>query len=165
MVLATEVKYETKIRGCRECNPLSPESVIDMLKDVKENLGKLDSSFADFDLKEVLAVVEKGKHVIKGDVETRINLSDAAGIISSYRHYSEGGCKSCLNLGKEHTDPGSTDPDFGYYCKISDPAYDSFSGCKVNGFSSIVSQYYNNPCEDWKPRFPKTLDKVIAEAE
>ena len=91
MALLLEVKYETSIKDLKD---ISPDSVLSMLRDVRDNIKNIDGSFAGVDLTRVLTVVEAGTYEVNGSVSTRINLSSAKGVINAYREYSEGGCKS-----------------------------------------------------------------------
>ena len=135
-----------------------------MLRDVRVDIGRVDSSFADVDLTKVLAVVEAGKYEINGNVSTRIDLSYAKGVIDAYRRYSEGGCQSCVNLGRETID--TQDATSGWYCRVSDPDYDKNAvgdGPRVrySGFSPKVRKHYQNPCSDYVPRFSPPLKELI----
>jgi hypothetical protein len=160
MTLRSHVIYETKITDFKD---ISPESVLDMLNDVKRDIGKIDESFSHFSLTDVLKVIEFGSHYINGDIEICIDLSSADGIIKTYRRYSEGGCQSCVNLSREIID--AQDGSSGTYCGLEDPDYDKDSihlpHVKYEGFSSKVDKYYQNPCESWKPRFSPILEEII----
>ena len=167
MPLLQEVKYETKIK-LRDIPAVEvPKVVLSMLHDVRDSVGKLNSSFLNAGLVKVLAVVETGKYELDGEVSTRIDLSSAKKVIDSYREYSEGGCQSCLNLGRETID--AQDASSGFYCRASDPDYDKNAigdklGVRYEGFSPKISKYYKNPCgDDWKPRFSPKLEKLISE--
>ena len=161
MVLVSEVKYETKVR---EFEDISPEAVLSMLRDVRVDIGKLDVLFLDAGLVRVLEVVEAGKYEMNGSVLTRIDLSSANGVVNVYRKYSEGGCQSCVSLGRETVD--AQDGRSGWYCKISDPDYDKkvigdSSRCKYVGFSPKVSKYHKTPCDSWKPTFSPPLEVLL----
>ena len=167
MPLLQEVKYETKIKLGDIPAVEVPKVVLSMLHDVRDSVGKLNSSFLNAGLVKVLAVVETGKYELDGEVSTRIDLSSAKKVIDSYREYSEGGCQSCLNLGRETID--AQDASSGFYCRASDPDYDKNAigdklGVRYEGFSPKISKYYKNPCgDDWKPRFSPKLEKLISE--
>tara|TARA_Y100000034_G_scaffold128254_1_gene182528 strand:+ start:90 stop:461 length:372 start_codon:yes stop_codon:yes gene_type:complete len=105
MVLSSEVKYDTRIKNFED---ISPESVMFMLREIKEDIGRLDFSFTEFDLMMVLEVVEAGEYEIKGNsINTHIDLSSAKSVIVAYRESTEGGCKSCVNLKREMLDAQS----------------------------------------------------------
>ena len=167
MPLLQEVKYETKIKLGDIPAVEVPKVVLSMLHDVRDSVGKLNSSFLNAGLVKVLAVVETGKYELDGEVSTRIDLSSAKKVIDFYREYSEGGCQSCLNLGRETID--AQDASSGFYCRASDPDYDKNAigdklGVRYEGFSPKISKYYKNPCgDDWKPRFSPKLEKLISE--
>ncbi len=165
MALLSEVKYETSISDLKD---ISPDSVLSMLQDVKADIGRVDGSFADVDLTRVLAVVETGKYEINGSVSTRIDLSSAKGVIDAYRTYSEGGCQSCLTLGRETID--AQDATSGWYCRVSDPDFDANAigdrpRVKYSGFSPKVKKYHDRPCDDWKPRFSPKLEELIVKEQ
>ncbi len=154
MVLVSDVKYETRIKE------ISPEAVLSILSDIKVNIGRLESSFAEVDLARVLAVVEEGKYEIKGDISIRIDLSSAKSVINAYRRDSEGGCKSCVGLGRETID--AQDTTAGWYCRVSDSAFNVDRGVCYSGFSPKVNTYYNKPCDSWKPKMSPKLEELIS---
>jgi hypothetical protein len=165
MALLSEVKYETSIRGLKG---ISPDSVLSMLRDVQTDIGRVDSSFADADLTKVLAVVETGKYEVNGSVSTRIDLSSAKDVIDAYKRYSEGGCQSCVSLGRETID--AQDATSGWYCRVSDPDYDANAigdrpGVRYSGFSPKVKKHHNMPCDNWKPRFSPRLEELIGKEQ
>jgi len=165
MALLSEVKYETSIRDLKD---ISPDSVLSMLRDVQVDIGRVDSSFVDADLTKVLAVVETGKYEVNGSVSTRIDLSSAKGVVNAYRRYSEGGCQSCVSLGRETID--AQDATSGWYCRVSDPDYDANAignrpRVKYNGFSPKVRKNHNTPCDDWKPKFSPKLEELIGKKQ
>lgn len=168
MPLLQEVKYETKMDRLGDIPAGEvPKVVLSMLHDVRDSVGKLDSSFLNAGLAKVLEVVEAGKYELNGEVSTRIDLSSAKGVIDAYRKYSEGGCQSCLNLGRETID--AQDASSGFYCEVSDPDYDKNAvgdrlGVRYSGFSPKISKHYKTPCgDDWKPRFSPKLEEIISE--
>ncbi len=161
MALLQEVKYETDIKKLED---IYPQSILSILHDVRTNIGKLDTPFLDTDLKKVLAVIESGNYEVNGTVSTRINLSSAKSVIDAYRKYSEGGCQSCVSLGRETID--AQDAKFGFYCEVSDPDFNKNTvgdrlGVRYEGFSPKIRKHYKSPCGDWKPKFSLTLDKLI----
>lgn len=165
MPLLSEIKYETKIK---ELKDISPESVLAMLRDVRTNIEKLESNFAIVDLTRVLQVVESGKYELNGDILTRINLSSAKKVINAYKEHSEGGCQSCVSLGRETID--AQDATSGWYCQVSDP--DCNTNARGNehrilyeGFSPKVKKHYHAPCDSWKPRFSPKLEVLIINGE
>lgn len=163
MALVTNVKYEPLIKKFEN---ISPANVLNMLKDVRADIGRLDPNFANADLLTVLKAVETGKHEIKGAVSIRVNLSSAQGIIETYREYSEGGCHSCVSLGREVID--AQDAEVAWYCMVEDPGYDKIKGsytigCDHSGHSKKTKKHYDTPCKAHKPRFSPKLEKLIAE--
>jgi hypothetical protein len=165
MALVSEVRYETNLKNLKD---ISPDSVLSMLREVQTNIGKVDSSFADVDLTRVLSVVETGKYEVNGSVSTRIDLSSAKGVIDAYRRYSEGGCQSCVSLGRETID--AQDATSGWYCRVSDPDYDTQAigdrpGVRYQGFSPKVRKHHNIPCDYWKPRFSPKLEELIGKTQ
>ena len=165
MSLISEVKYEINIKKLKD---IHPDSVLSMLRDVRVDIGRVDSSFADVDLTKVLAVVEAGKYEINGNVSTRIDLSYAKGVIDAYRRYSEGGCQSCVSLGRETID--AQDATSGWYCQVFDPDYyvnaiSDRSGVRYEGFSPKVRKHHNMPCDDWRPVFSPKLEELIGKEQ
>ena len=161
MVLLSKIKYETSINDLKD---ISPDSVLSMLRDVRVDIGKLDGSFTDVDLTRVLSIVETRKYEVNGSVSTCIDLSSAKGVIDAYRRYSEGGCQSCLSLGRETID--AQDATSGWYCQVSDPDYDSNvigdrPGVRYSGSSPKVKRHQNTPCDFWEPRFSPKLEELI----
>ncbi len=161
MPLLQEIRYETEVKSLKD---ISPQSVLSVLNDVRESVSELEPEFEDFDLTRVLEVVESGKYELSGRMLTRIDLSSAKLIIDTYRKYSEGGCQSCVNLGRETID--AQDATSGEYCRVSDPDFDENAvgdrrGVRYEGFSPKVNRYFKNPCNDWEPRFSPTIEKLI----
>jgi len=164
MSLLSEIKYEPTIKKIRSLEDISPQSVLSMLHDVRESIGKLDSDFVNSDLTKILSVIENGTYEVNGIVSTRIDLSYAKGVVEAYKKYSEGGCQSCVSFGRETID--AQDATSGWYCEISDPDYDENArgdrlGVRYEGFSPKINKYYKNPCDSWKPTFFPTLNKLI----
>jgi ribosomal protein L18E len=162
MVLLSKVKYETNIK---ELKDISSDSILSMLKDVKADIRRVDDSFTDVNLVRVLAIIEKGKYLVNGSVITIIDLSSAKNVVEAYRRYSEGGCQSCINLGRETIDAQDASP--GLYCRVNDPDYDANalgyrSRVSYSGFSPKVRKHHNLPCDDWKPRFLPKLEELIS---
>lgn len=168
MPLLSEVKYESGIEDLWDISPAKvPEKVLAMLKDIKEEISKLDPFFITLDFGTVLKIVEKGSYKINRNIATKIDLSSAQAIIETYREYSEGGCQSCVKLGQETID--AQDGSSGHYCEVSDPQYNPNHyggqlGVTVSGFSRKVHQHYQKPCDDWKPRFTPKLEVLIKSA-
>ena len=162
MTLSSNINYKSKIKTVEEINP---DSVLGMLREVRSEISDLDSSFKNKTLKEVLWVIEEGTYRIDGTVRKVINLSHAKEVISKYRENSEGGCLSCVSLGKETID--AQDGSSGWYCKVSDPDYNRNTrgeepGVRYGGSSPKIKEHYKNPCGDWKPKFPKKLEILLA---
>lgn len=160
MTLSSNINYKSKIKKADDINP---NSVLGMLEEVRSEISDLDSSFRNKTLKEVLGIIEKGSYRIDGTVKKVIDLSDARGVISAYKENSEGGCQSCVSLGSETL--CAEDGECGHYCKVSDPDYDKEArgvGVKYSGFSPKIKEHYENPCKDWKPKFPQTLEVLLA---
>lgn len=165
MGLLQEVKYESEIKRLED---ISPQSVLALLKDVRTNIAGLDSSLTDANLAKVLEIIESGKYEINGHVSTRVNLTTAQGVVKAYREYSEGGCQSCVNLGRETID--AQDASSGWYCRVSDSDFDKEvigdrPRVRYSGFSPKISKHYKTPCDDWKPRFSPTIDKLIEQEQ
>ncbi len=157
MGLETKIKYKPKIK-------ISPKSVKEMFYDIKSSISKLDNSFENLSNKEILKIIEKGKYKIKNEqFDTIIDLSRPEVVMNIYRNDSEGGCQSCVSLGRETID--AQDATSGIYCKKSDPDYNSHAigepGVKYEGLSPKIRKHYNSPCKDWKPTFSPTIEKLL----
>ena len=167
MGLVTDIKYETPF-GKGDSKKITPESVLEMLRAVRNDIGSLNPPFVNRSLREVLEVVESGKYTVEGTLTKKIDLREPQAVIQVYRRQSGGGCRSCVSLGRETIDAqGATS---GWYCEISDPDFNKNAvgdrhGCRYSGFSPKVKEHYDNPCGDWKPKFSKPLDKILEEAE
>lgn len=163
MSLVSQVEYATSIGSFLD---LTPDKILHMIKEVKSEIGKLQPSFLNKSLREVLAIIERGAYgVNEGDSPKRVNLTSAKMCISSYKQYSEGGCQSC-----RHCIPYKAEPkedSLFQYCKIIEktPEQAIEVGGRKDGFSPMVKLHFSQPCDRWKPHIPKTLDKVLAEAE
>ncbi|MDP1695344.1 MAG: hypothetical protein Q8L29_00320 [archaeon] len=167
MGLVQDIKYETLI-GRGKSEKINVENVLKMLKELRNDVGSLQSSFANKNLREVLEVIEKGSYIVEGAITTRVDLREPRAVIEIYKRLSEGGCRSCINLGEEVID--AQDATIGWYCEVSDPDYNKDArgdecGCRYSGSSPKVRKYQNNPCGDWKPKFVKTLDEILKEEE
>ena len=163
MTLISRVKYHAAIKRLED---ISPEAVLGMLKDVGQDIARLNRSFKDTKLAEVLKIVEQREYTIKGRVTTVVDLSSAKGIVDTYREHSEGGCHSCVSLGRETID--AQDAESGWYCGVSDRDYDRVNagietrhGCRYTGFSPKVKKHWKSPCDSWKPRFSPKLDELV----
>jgi len=156
MPLLSEVKYESGINNFKS---ISSQKVLSMLKDVRAEIGKLESLFNSTSLKEVLAVIEKGAYKVNGDIQIRVNLSGAKRIIEFYRENSEGGCQSCRAFTR---DIFNDDMDSFCYCDVKEDAEQTPKKCGYNaGFSPLIKKYYHTPCEVWNPHFSPTLDELV----
>ena len=156
MVLVSELKYETRLKILKD---ISPQGVLEMLRDVRSEIGKLEGSFASVGLKRVLEVVEKGGYKVNGHVLTRIDLSSAKEVVEAYREHSEGGCQSCVSLGG---DVINDDMDTFFYCEVREDHERTPKKCGYNtGLSPETEKHYESPCGSWKPRFSPPLEKLL----
>ncbi len=163
MTLVQEVKYESGIKDLKEVNP---EVVFSMICDVRRDIGRINASFLEKDLKSVLGRILDGKYEIRGaEVTSRIDLSEAKRIVEYYKEYSEGGCQSCQNLRKDVID--AEDHLIGSYCNVEDPDYNRSkagyeSGLRYAGLTPKVRIYFHIPCADsWKPIFSPKLEELV----
>ncbi|MBI2661851.1 hypothetical protein HYX11_00135 [Candidatus Woesearchaeota archaeon] len=156
MVLLSKIEYEPAIKGFKD---ISPESILKMLYDVRQEIGKLEPSFADIDLLRVVAIVESGKYEINRNILTKIDLSSAKQIVNTYRNNSEGGCESCSNFS---IDIINDNRDMFFYCDIKEHYQRTPQECgHNNGFSPELAKYYETPCASWKPKFSPKLEELI----
>ena len=160
MGLVQDIKYESQIKSFDD---MTSESVYSMVKDIKDEISGLDSNFNKKTLLEVAQIIESKFYKIPKSF-VKVDLSEPAGVLESYREYSEGGCQSCINLGRETID--AQDASSGWYCRIDDPDYNKNAigdqpGVSYSGFSPKIEKYYKNPCSSWKPRFSQTLEKLF----
>jgi len=160
MVLVSRVEYELSNEILRE---LSSEMVLEMLQDIQGDIKELDSSYRDKDLINILKIVESGEYVIEGErIKIWIDLSSAKSIVEGYRRGSERGCFSCKELGKQTID--AQDGSVGYYCKQSDPDYDSKTGVKYSGPSPKISNHIDDACIYWQAKLSPPLEVLIENA-
>lgn len=169
MTLTQNIAY--RFEGINSSRDISPKTILDLLKNARSDIALSNDSFGRKSLSEVLRIIESGAYELpkqSGQEPVRIiDLSEAKKHIEFYRRNSEGGCKSCLNLGIECVD--NQDTDFSFYCRISDPEYNRLqatlrgNGCSFIGYSSKVSTHYNSPCSDCKPRFCPPLAQLVSE--
>ncbi len=158
MPLLSEITYQTEIRSFED---ISPQAVLSMLEDIRAEIGKLETSFSEFALGNVLKVVEKGEYQINGDVSTLVDLSSAKEIIDSYRNYSEGGCQSCLDFGRLVL---NEDMDSFSFCTSKEDTKKTPKECGYGaGFSPELHKHYKKPCDIWKPRFSPQLEKLVGD--
>ena len=126
MGLLTKIKYETAIKSCKD---ITPENILTMLRDVRSEIGKLQPTFAQLNLTEVLTVVENENYIVQDTIPTQVNLSNANSAVKAYRKGSEGGCQSCVNLNRETID--AQDASSGLYCGVFDPDYNQKTGVRL----------------------------------
>jgi len=136
-----------------------PEDILILLDDVRTSILQINPNFKG-DLKNIVKIVGTGIYEVNGEISKELDLSSARGLIEYFREHSEGGCQSCISLGRQTID--AQDASSGFYCQISDPDYDGKKGVKYAGFSPKVSRHYKNPCEVHNPFFSTTLDKLLA---
>jgi len=155
MVLETKIEYKPEISGFKD---ISPTSVLEMLRDVRSDLGTLDPLFITKSLKEIVETVEKGEYLVqKNDaINTIIDFSRAKAIINSYRTSSIKGCISCILKGNYVID--AMDADSVDYCSIikkesylEGPSTEQVRRVRKNDGS----------CKDWDPKFPLTIEELI----
>jgi hypothetical protein len=157
MTPPAKAKHRPTIKGSEY---ISPSSVLSMLQHLRTLLWKLDVSFTDIDLEKVLAVVEEGECDVSTGrdemEEIRLDLSHTRRIISFYRVWSEGGCRSCIHRGRNRT--------LGHYCQISDPEYNcADSNPGTRGRTLKVEAHYENPCSEWEPKFSPKIEELVEE--
>ncbi|MBI1968905.1 hypothetical protein HYS49_03265 [Candidatus Woesearchaeota archaeon] len=164
MPLSQTIVYERTMKPLGNIPSESvPGEVLSLLQDVRSSIGKVEPSFGNASLTRVLEAGEAGEYRVEGSIGIRIDLSSAKSAIEAYREYSEGGCQSCVNLGRETID--AQDATSGWYCRVADPDYDKGSGVRYSGFSPKVRRHYATPCESWKPRFSPRLEELVQERQ
>jgi len=157
MGLVSRVDYNTKIKSFKD---IFPESVKEMFYDIKLNISKLDESFGKLESKEILKIIEKGEYKINNEqFDIRIDLGNPKAIISTYRNNSEGGCQSCVSRHTYIID--AQDPNLELYCGFSKPNYLDLNDLREKGLTDKIMKHYNTPCEDWKPTFSPTIEKLL----
>ncbi len=163
MPLVSTIKYELG-NAPKDFAQITPSHVLQTLKEVRSEIGSQNSDFREREksLRNVLAVVERGECVFEqGGIQIKIDLSEAKKLIDFYRKYSEGGCQSCIDAGRDVMD--ARDATSFVFCKTHEKnPGDTQARCGYNsGFSPMVSQHYKNPCDFWLPRFNQTLEKLL----
>ncbi len=147
---------------------LTPEYIPLLIADFKECMRELTPFIEERSPREVLEILEKSSYSTTSEQrEITVDVTAAKKRIKAYREGSEGGCRSCIHLGRETLD--AQDADSGWYCKISDPDYDEKaigkSGVRYKDFSPKIKKHYDTPCEDWDSSFSKTIDQILEEME
>ena len=152
MPLINNLVYEPEIKEIEK-----EEQVIELLKEVSEDMNHLIGYYAPRPLKEVLKIIEEGEYQIKGDkgIVNAVDLSQAKSMIQSYRGKSEGGCQSC----KERYSHKPFPEDTLFYCNLSE----SPEELGIIGDSPKVSKFYKKGCKDKKPIFSKTIEQILEE--
>jgi len=97
MGLVTRAEYECELK----IKDITPQLVLAMLRDVREEIAKLNPAFSNHSLDYVLKAIETGEYVTEERVPRKVDLSEAKRIVGTYRHYSEGGCQSCVSLRRD----------------------------------------------------------------
>ncbi len=147
--------YEPKITELDRDSEKVGKQVVDLLRQVRTEIGQLDNAFADKSLKQVLEAVEKGKYVFRdGKVRTEIDLSSVDSLIKCYRYHSERGCQSC-----EHErvyQPNLPGEDYRYCGKYENEKMDN-----LTGMSERVRQFSEKGCDERKAIF-RPLEEVLA---
>jgi len=157
MTLVGEITYVSMV------SDVNSTSVLSMLHDVRKDIGDLDPDFSKKTLPEVVEVIESGQYEVMNGTLTRINLSSARGIVEAYRRGSEGGCMSCKNEQMIVVD--AQDRDCFWFCKVHEVDYKTVTkACGYGlGSSPMVKIHDQNPCDQWDPKFSRTLEKVMGE--
>lgn len=161
MTLISKVTYEADMKA----KDVSSKTIIELLRDVRDEIGNLGGKLSLTNLQEVLDVVEKGSYEIAGKPTIKIDLSDAKGWIRFYRDNTEGGCQSCKNKLRDLTDCCEPQDAF-IYCKVlEEDSKATQKACGYNGgFSPKVDKHYSKPCgKDWEPKFSPPLAELIEE--
>jgi hypothetical protein len=146
------------------------EKIIRLLKDVRENICLLRPDLANQELDTVLEAIEKGEWNLQNlnipgkelfdpikqiEVNYHIDLSQAKEIIDNYRHFSEGGCRPCINLINFPKDMETCQ-----YCKIGENE-DSLKDTNVSNKSPKVQEFYKRGCDDRCPVLKRRLEEVL----
>jgi fructose-1,6-bisphosphatase len=141
----------------------SSEDIIALLNDIENSLSLIDPNLKK-SLRQSLIFAERGRYRSTEKTRKELDLRVAKELIESYRESSEGGCKSCINLGTETI--CAEDAEVGFYCEVTDPDFDKNAtglGVRYSGFSPKVSRHYESPCAKWDPRFKKTIEQLLKE--
>lgn len=160
--MALEQEYKYKVCDGVKYTQNEEEKIINLLKDVRASVALLKPALAKQRLDAILEVVEKGEwHIQKifdskdpwVEINYNIDLYQAKQIIDSYRHNSEGGCKSCkkiasyMPLQDEHVT----------YCSLYEEA--TVVSC---GDSPRIAKFYEKGCGiDRRPKIKRKLEEVL----
>lgn len=153
-MLSTTVKYE------KRSGEITPISVKQMIREVRQEVGVLQPSFLRKPLAEVLAIVEKGKYVVRGDVNTEIDLGQAEKTVRLYRELSDGGCQSCDYRGEHYIT--RCDEFVVHSCRLLEKNYDPEKQTFPED-SPLVIKHDQTPCKKWKPGFKQKLEELLGE--
>ncbi|PIN91483.1 hypothetical protein COU57_00315 [Candidatus Pacearchaeota archaeon CG10_big_fil_rev_8_21_14_0_10_32_14] len=164
MELIRDFRYES---GLDRNDKISPESVFQMLVEIRREIGKLDTSFEKLSLREILKVVDNNpRYKTKGydelGIKGVVDVSDARRVISFYRSYSERGCESCTSF-KETGDPTQNSKVLSY-CNLFEPDPEKVKGETGNdfGFSPTIRKYiFVGGCDSRTPKFSPKIDQLV----
>ena len=143
------------------------EELIYLLKEVRSSIGMylnvVNITNPDESLKDILKIVEQGKYESRRNARVdsepdpiyRIDLSKAKDLITQYRHYSEGGCQSCTNLRKFHSNMETYT-----YCNVGEDE-SSVVNPPVSNQSKKVEESSKTGCEYKKFIFSKTIEEIL----
>lgn len=167
MVLLNTVTYRARIKNPEE---LTSESVVALLKDVREDIQILDKTFGEKTLAEVLKIVEAGEYTVDrrgGRPLTQINLEDAHRLINAYRYWSDRrGCNSCIQKARDNSDACEPSDSF-FYCIVHEPnVAKTKRECGYNaGFSPYVKKHMDSPCGFWKSKLFPPIEVLVESAD
>ena len=136
------------------------KGLIELLRDVKKGLSKVDFLFSDKSLKGILEIVEKGVHIFPSvKIDTKIDLSSAKKFIENYKTNLESGCLSCEELGKVNFKLGER----GVYCNSFE---DKSTVDEKKGHSPYTQKYFSKKggCANKTPIF-RPINEVLEEVE
>ncbi len=135
---------------------INEKRILELLRDVKEDLRQINFKFSDMGLSKILSLVDSGQVDFSGENVTweyRVDLSKAQCLVEEYRRFSGESC--------EHFRFHQTLPDErARYCGRDEAADVVSSG----GDSLKIATYLSEGCDDRKPRF-RPIETVLAETE
>jgi len=145
-----KIKYNAKIQSLPKEVPKekAPETVLNILKDVRCEIGKISPDFNDLSLTQILGIVTIGEYSINGNMPVHFDLTSAREIMIQYRENSKRWCGSCHNL---TTDMSQSYADFQDY-----------------GPQQICSKGFTNSnvCgSNWRPYCSPPLEQLVENAE
>ena len=153
-----ELKHYSKEIG----NVYSEETAIKLLNEIRSDLGKLDSKYQKFSLKQIFDTVNNNNpiSIMKGNIDYSINFESDIKQFEAYNKLARG-CHYCEH--REGFKP--TYDDTAYFCGI-DETPDSIKSPLSENHSPKLKQYSGIGCNNHHSREGyQTIEKILEATE